>query len=196
MVDTFSRRSKSLLLTCWNYGAKVLKLVFIKALLSKVALSRQVMTQVGWGRVGRRDLSGFLLCWTDHLNCLSCGKILSVEWVRMWGGKQEKPRSRRTRRCCGERWSTGWPWSGPAWSDHQQLAGLQWNLRLLQREAMLSWWACLALGSFQCKIGLDWPNRFPCCVFSSYFSLVFVVDSTYIQLTNPSQKSSLSRAIN
>ena len=64
MVDTFSRRSKSLLLTCWNYGAKVLKLVFIKALLSKVAVSRQVMTQVGWGGVGRRDLSCFLLCWT------------------------------------------------------------------------------------------------------------------------------------
>ena len=153
------------------------------------------MTQMGWGRVGRRDLSGFLLCWTDHLHCVSCGKILTGVWVRMWGGKQEKSRSQRTRRCCGERWSTGWPWSGPAWSDHRQLAGLLWPLRLLQREAMLSWWACLALGSFQCKIGQDWPNRFPCCVFS-YFSLVFVVDRTHTQLTNPSHKSQLSRAIN
>ena len=37
------------------------------------------------------------------------------------------------------------------------------------------------------------PSRFPCCVLS-YFSLVFVME--HMEVTNPSHKSQLSRAIN
>ena len=46
-------------------------------------------------------------------------------------------------------------------------------------------------GNFKIRKVMTDPCRLPCCVLS-YFSLVFVMD----QLTNPSHKSQLGRAIN